>query len=229
MFRAVFFDFNGVVVDDEPVHFELFQKVLADIGVKLDREHYYRDYLGMDDHDCLLTAARDAGRELSEFEIGQLTEQKAKAYEARMQQAPPFVKGVKEFIQSLAKEHYLAVVSGALRPEIEMLLRRAEILDLFSVIVAAGEISHGKPSPEGYQKAFDLLNRDFIPTHQMLLPAECLVFEDSIWGIQAAAAADMSVVGVTSSYSAAELPGAIEYIQDFHELSADFLQALAEK
>ena len=62
---AVIFDFDGVVVDSEPVHYNCFRKVLASVGVHLTREDYYDKYLGYDDHDCLLVAVRDAGGELS--------------------------------------------------------------------------------------------------------------------------------------------------------------------
>jgi beta-phosphoglucomutase len=230
MFRAIFFDFNGVVVDDEPYHLASFQYVLKEQGVELSRETYYSHYLGMDDHDCLQAAARDQNKVFSEALIEELIAKKAIHYEQSLKNHVPFVPGVIDFIRKLEQDCYLAVVSGALRREIEMLLTLGNIRDCFNVIVAAEDVQHGKPSPEGYQKAFDSLNRDYIPQHQILLPSECLVIEDSIWGIQAAQAADMAAVAVTTSYAQEDLPGALEYVKDFTEIEVPaFLEALYQK
>lgn len=227
MFRALFFDFNGVVVDDEPYHLASFQKVLKEQDVDLKKEDYYAHYLGMDDHDCLQAAAKDQGKELSEEVIHQLIEKKAIDYEASIHGAQPFVPGVIDFIHAVGKDYYLAIVSGALRREIEMFLELGEIYNSFNVIVGAEDVQHGKPDPEGYQKAFDMLNRDHIPQHQMLLPNECLVIEDSIWGIQAAHGAEMSALAVTTSYKKQELPGALSYIKNFEGIEVpEFLNDL---
>lgn len=228
MIRAVLFDFNGVVVDDEPVHLRLFQKVLAEEGVKLSKENYYSKYLGMDDFDCFLAAAKDAGESLGEAKIQEMIARKSKYYDEAMAADTPFVPGVLSFIQSLSPKYYLAVVSGALRREIEMMLTRGKVRDCFSVIVAAEDIENGKPHPEGYDKAMQLINRDYVASADLLLPAECLVFEDSIWGIEAATAAGMPSVAVTTSFIPSALPGAKQYINNFESLDAQaFLGKIA--
>ncbi|HCU23615.1 MAG TPA: HAD family phosphatase [Deltaproteobacteria bacterium] len=223
MIRAVLFDFNGVIVDDEPVHLRLFQKVLQEEGVLLNREDYYSKYLGMDDHDCFAAAARDAGRPKSDAEIQSMISRKSRYYDEAMATSAPFVPGVLELIRALASHYYLAVVSGALRHEIEMMLERGKVREAFNVIVAAEDIQRGKPDPEGFDKAMQLLNRDFVASADLLLPAECLVFEDSIWGLQAAAALGMPSVAVTTSFSESALPGARFYIQDFTGLAPEQL------
>lgn len=217
VFRAIFFDFNGVLVDDEPIHLQCFQKALKTEGIELTREHYYQRYLGMDDHDCFQVTARDQGKELSDKKISELTAAKAIEYEKIIAKSPPFVPGAIDFLKEAEKHFYIAIVSGALKHEIQFLLHAAGVESLVNVIVAAEDVEHGKPNPEGYIKAFDALNKNFIPTHQMLLPDECIVFEDSSWGLEAAQNADMHTIALTTSYDSSQLPGALDYIQDFEK------------
>lgn len=218
MIRAILFDFNGVIVDDEPVHFRLFQKVLGEEGVELSRENYYSRYLGMDDEDCFRAAVKDAGKGEKELRVWEMIQKKAVDYQKEMEGPLPFVPGVISFIQALAKTHYLGVVSGALRQEIESILVRGKVRDCFNVLVAAEDVKHGKPNPEGFEMGMLNLNRDCVASSELLLPQECLVIEDSLWGIQAAQAADMPSIALTTSYSEKDLPGAKVYLKDFSGL-----------
>jgi len=229
MIRAILFDFNGVIVDDEPLHFELFQRVLKEAGYSLTKEGYYSKYLGMDDKDCLSTATKDLGEELSAPKIQELIERKNTYYQKEITKKPPFVPGIIPFIKSLSDTHYLGIVSGALRSEIELLIKLGEISNEINVIVAAGEVQKGKPSPEGFQKCLELLNRDFVAASERLLPEECLVIEDSTWGIESATQAGMPCVAVTTSYSQDQMKGALLYIKDFQGRNAqDFLNNVDE-
>jgi HAD superfamily hydrolase (TIGR01509 family) len=220
MIRAVLFDFNGVIVDDEPVHFQLFQKVLREESLELSREDYYAKYLGMDDHDCFKAAAARQKKNLSEAKIGELIDRKTAYYQKQMKSNPPWVPGVVAFLRELCDTYYLAVVSGALRVEIESLLSQGGIREYFSVIVAAEEVEQGKPHPEGYQTALERLNRDYVAASDRLLPEECLVVEDSVWGIEAAKQAGMKCLAITTSYPEAQLPGAVRYLKDYQGIDA---------
>lgn len=230
MIRAILFDFNGVVIDDEMVHFRLFQQVLKETGVELSKEEYYSKYLGMDDHDCFLNACRDQGQEIDENKIADLTERKASLYQQEMKNQLPVVPGVAPLIQDLSQTHFLAVVSGALRQEVLSILEQMKIKKCFSVVVAAEDVEKGKPDGEGYLNALQVLNRDFVAPSERLLPEECLVIEDSIWGIQAAHQAGMTCVGVTTNFKESELPGALLYFKDFDGIRGEpFLKAVEEK
>ena len=220
MIRAVLFDFNGVVVDDEPVHFQLFQRVLEEEGMELKKKDYFEMFLGMDDHDCLIEASTHMGNPLSEEKIQEVTDRKNRYYAEEVYQNPPFVPGVLEFIQELGKTHFLGVVSGALRSEIEELLKIGGVMKEINVIVAAGEVEQGKPDPQGFIRGMELLNRDFVASSERLLPEECLAFEDSSWGVEAALGAGMSVVGLNTTYQEKELPGALIYLKDFSGVQA---------
>jgi HAD superfamily hydrolase (TIGR01509 family) len=225
--RAILFDFNGVLVDDEPIHFQLFQKVLAEEGVKLTREDYYEKYLGMDDRDCFKAAGKDRGKAFSGAELQGFIDRKARYYLAEMKKNPPFVPGALEVLKALGKTHFVAIVSGALRSEIEMLLKLGGVAGEVSVIVAAGEVEKGKPDPAGFLKAMELLNRDYVASSERLVPEECLAVEDSSWGIEAARKAGLACVALTTSYQEKDLPGAVLYLKDFSGVArGQFLKAL---
>ena len=230
MIRAIIFDFNGVIVDDEPEHFRLFQKVLAEEGMKLTKDNYYSRYLGMDDHDCFKAASRDLKKELDDKKIEELIERKAVYYEKEVLADPPFVPGALSLIRDLGKTHYLAIVSGALRSEIEGILQKGGVRDCISAIVAAGEVAAGKPDPEGFRKGMELLNRDYVASSERLLPEECLAIEDSHWGLEAATASGMPCVGVTTTYEEKVLKDAVICLKDFSGTSGEeFLKRVEAK
>jgi len=200
---AVIFDFDGVVVDSEPVHFACFRDVLATVGLDLTLEDYYDKYLGYDDHDCLLIAARDRGAELPERQIAALTAAKTKLVQRAFGESIQPLPGAVALIREIAAAGVpMAICSGALRDEIILAGRTVGVLDCFQAIVAAQDVKHGKPDPEGYLAARELLAR---AAGKDLCPRRCLVVEDSPAGIDAARSAGMKVLAVATSYKANHL------------------------
>ena len=203
--RAIIFDFNGVIIDDEPLHLELFRAVLAEEGIALSDEDYRGKYLGYDDRGCFVAALTDAGREREANDaatVAGLIERKAALYRAAIDERYLLFPGVVELVRRLAKKYLLAIASGALRGEIEMVLERGGVYDCFQAIIAAEDVVACKPDPEGYVKALAALNAGALPPIQ---PGECLVIEDSIAGVEAAKRAGMRCLAVTNSYAAVEL------------------------
>jgi beta-phosphoglucomutase len=200
MLRTILFDFNGILVDDEPLHCALFQKVLSQKQIVLVKEDYYKKYLGFDDHDAFKAVLEAAGISPSETEIQKLIEAKAALYEREAAQKDLFVPGSLDFVKKVSENYFLGIVSGALRREIEAWLDRGKIRSLFQVIVAAEDIQKGKPDPEGFYRALAFLNRDFVAASEMILPQECLVIEDSMWGVEAAQSAGMKCLALATSY-----------------------------
>jgi HAD superfamily hydrolase (TIGR01509 family) len=198
--RVVIFDFNGVVVDDEPLHFELFQRVMAEEGLILTEEIYREKYLGYDDRGCFIAALSDAGRK-DTGQIDRLIARKAAYYREAFEKRFLLFPGVVELVRRLVERFPLAIASGALRDEIELVLDRADLRDCFRVIVAAEDVSACKPDPEGYLKALAALNS----SGAAALANQCLVIEDSIAGVKAAKRAGMRCLAVTNSYAAEEL------------------------
>src|SRR5512143_1736 len=152
--RAILFDFNGVIVNDEPQHCEALIATLATYGFTLDREGYYRDYLGFDDRECFRFTFRRVGRPADDRLIHEAIERKAVLYERAIRASLELVPGSAEFIRNAAADGYrLAVVSGELRREIELVLGESGLRQHFEVLIAAEDVSACKPDPEGYRTA----------------------------------------------------------------------------
>lgn len=207
MLRAILFDFNGVLVDDEPVHLEMFQRVLAEEGISLTAEDYYRDYLGMDDRGCFAGVLQKAGEAATVPRLMRLIARKASYYQERMRERGyPFFPGAAELVSELAAAgRMLGIVSGALREEVEGALRQAGLRDRFKVLVTAEDVTEGKPDPDGYRKALDALNSEPPLPERLLHPHEVLAVEDSPAGLSAAADVGLSTLGVAHTYPAARL------------------------
>ena len=205
--RAIIFDFNGVIIDDEPLHLELFRRVLTEEGLTLSDAEYHAKYLGCDDRGCFTLALRDAGlinhAADTEF-IKDLIARKADYYQESIRDRFEFIPGAVDLIRRSAGSHPLALVSGALRNEIEVVLGRGGIREFFEVVVASEDVDACKPDPEGYLRALIELNRSG-QFDSSLKAIECLVIEDSVAGVEAAKRAGMLCLALTGSYRADEL------------------------
>ena len=223
MIRAVIFDFNGVLVDDEQVHFELFREVLADSGIALSEAVYHERYLGFDDRGCFEAALADAGKEVSWSVISDLIDRKARRY---LDVAGPnlrFFPGAAEALVSLAGRWPVAICSGALRGEIQLALGLMGVADRVHAIVSAEDTTRCKPDPEGYLLALDALRSQ---EGEDLEAAHCLVVEDSLAGVQAAKAAGMWAIAVDHTYQEGELreAGADAVLAGLTPLSPDWVE-----
>ncbi len=200
MDRAILFDFNGVIVDDEPQHCEALIETLATYGYDLDRDRYYREYLGFDDRECFRYSFRQMGLSTESARIQEAIARKAERYERAIRASMQLVPGSADFIRAAAASGLrLAVVSGALRREIDLVLDEADLAGYFELIVAAEDVSACKPNPEGYLLASRALG----------LPGErYVVIEDSLPGLQAAHQAGLRCAMVSTSHPAHELAGA---------------------
>ena len=208
--RAIIFDFNGVIIDDEPLHLELFRSILSNEGLSLSDEDYRDKYLGYDDRACFIAVLADAGRKIEANDdqyIDRLVARKATCYEQEIGKRYLLFPGVVEIVPRLSSRYPLAIVSGALRKEIELVLRLGKIREYFRVIIAAEDTSACKPDPEGYLKALAVLNSN-PPEQKLIQPDECLVIEDSVAGVTAAKRAGMRCLAVTNSYREEELKAA---------------------
>lgn len=202
MIEAVLFDFNGVLVDDEPQHCVALQRVLADEGVTLTREDYYAHYLGLDDRTGFVEAYRRAQRTLTTELLKYLVDKKSKLYLELVTTSLRMVAGAPEFVGDAAGRFRLAIVSGALRREIDAVLSRTGLNDRFETIIAANDVPHSKPDPGAYLAAADALNRK-----RPIAVDRCVVIEDSLHGLAAARAAGMPCVMLTTSHSSDKLQG----------------------
>jgi len=192
--KAIIFDFDGVLADTEPLHFRMFQRVLQEEGLPLSERDYYQKYVGFDDRGCFHAILSEHGRPAQPETIQQLVERKAALMLGQITTTKVVYPGVVEFVKSVASRYRLAIVSGALRHEIELILKAAGMRDDFEHLTAAEDVLDGKPAPEGYLHALQALNR-----RAPLLASECLVIEDTILGIQAAHAAGMRCLALSTT------------------------------
>jgi beta-phosphoglucomutase len=226
MIRAVIFDFNGVLLDDESVHFDLFQEVLDQEGVHITEHDYHSRYLGLDDRACLETALQDGGQTASQARLDELIARKGKRYFEVAAQGLRFFPGAAECLARLSKTFPLAINSGALRAEIVFALDLLDRRDTIAVVVAAEDATYCKPHPEGYTLAHrGLLASGAAPSD--LLPSECLVIEDSLAGIESAKGAGMKAVGVPNTYDRDALlrAGADAVVADLPSFTASWINA----
>jgi beta-phosphoglucomutase len=201
-------DYNGVVVDDEPIHFAVLRDLLAVERIALDEADYCAHFLGFDDRTCIREAFRRAGRPLGPEEDRTLAARKACWYAESTRTGLPLVPGVGRFVREAVATARIGVVSGALREEIRAGLAAAGIADQVSCIVSAEDVAHGKPDPEGHRLAIATLARGSSAVR-------AVVVEDSRPGLAAARALGAGCVMLTTAYGGREVSGADLVWQSF--------------
>ncbi len=199
--KAVIFDFNGVIINDQPIHEQLTIQIFIEENLTLKPGEYGQVCLGRSDRTCLQDLLKCRGRVVSETYLTELLNRKALLYALQLEKIEklPLYPGLDDLIFQVRSRHLkLAVVSGAMRKEIELVLNHSKLADYFKVIVAGDDITTSKPEPDGYLLAVERLNQEYPELN--LQPRECLVIEDTLSGIQAAKRAGMQVVGVANTY-----------------------------
>ncbi|MGH9464545.1 MAG: HAD family hydrolase [Thermoanaerobaculia bacterium] len=227
MLRAVLLDFNGVLVDDEALHFELLQRVLAEEGVELGPAERPR-FAGLDDRRCLQLALAAAGRPAEPAIVLRLVARKARTYqEIARRRGYRFFPGALELVESAARQGLmLGLVSGALREEIVQALHQAALRRHFKVLVTAEDVREGKPAPEAYARALELLNEEPPLPERLVHPHEVLAVEDSPAGVAAARGAGLVTLAVAHTYGMDELAQADLEVESLADLDPDRLQEL---
>ncbi len=224
MLRAIVFDFDGVITDSEVLHLRSFNRVLAQYGVEISTKDYYKDYLGLSDFDCFKALISKKVLQKPAKEIENLAKEKNQVFEKLAKTEGRIIEGVRDFLQMLSQNNIpMAICSGALLAEIELVLEQARLRPFFEVIVSAEFVKKGKPSPEGFLLTLRKLNRN---RRNPILPNQCIVIEDSHWGLEGARAAGMHTVAVTNSYDADQLTMAEKIVTGLGDLSIDALQEL---
>jgi beta-phosphoglucomutase len=224
MLRAIVFDFDGVITDSEVLHLRSFNRVLAQYGVEISTKDYYKDYLGLSDFDCFKALISKKVLQKPAKEIENLAKEKNQVFEKLAKTEGRIIEGVRDFLQMLSQNNIpMAICSGALLAEIELVLEQARLRPFFEVIVSAEFVKKGKPSPEGFLLTLRKLNRN---RQNPIPPNQCIVIEDSHWGLEAAKAAGMHTIAVTNSYDADQLAMAEKIVTGLGDLSIDILQKL---
>lgn len=201
MIKALLMDFNGVVINDEPIQHEVYKELFSASGIEVTDEMYY-SRLGMDDKTFVGSILEEAGKPADITSVMELTTQKTMKWRERVAGDVPLFPGVENFIRKSAREFALGLVSMSKREEIDLVLELTGLAGFFSVIVSAEEVSKCKPDPECYRKGFEQIDLVRIALgHLPMTQGECVVIEDSPPGVMAGKNAGLKVLGVTNTVS----------------------------
>jgi beta-phosphoglucomutase len=197
---AVVFDFNGTLSNDEPVLCEIFTELFAEHGKPLSAQEYFDHLAGLSDPEIVRTWLGE-----DHPDVDAVIEERIVRYRAACADGFSIEEPTRAAVRFAAKRVPVAIVSGAARAEIEPVIEAAGLASLFTAIVPAEDIARGKPDPEGYRRALELLGGD-------VDPGDVLVFEDTEAGIAAARGAGMRVVAVRGTLVPERLAAADEIV-----------------
>jgi HAD superfamily hydrolase (TIGR01509 family) len=208
MIQAIFFDFNGVIIDDEPLQLAAYKEELRQYEIDLTESDYY-SALGMDDKTFVRAAFDRCKKTLSPDVLQAILESKAIRHRQLIEDELPLFPGVVTFLKAMSRHYSLGLVSMATFDEIQYVLERARLRHLFSVVVTADDVSICKPAPDCYRSALEKLNEKRQAERLLpLLASECLVIEDSPPGIESGRGAGMRTLGLTNTVSEGQLRSA---------------------
>ena len=196
MIRALIFDFNGVLADDDPIHMEAFRQVADEEGLSFTDDDYLEKYLPLNDWDCFETLFTQYSRPLPPEKLDDLIQRKSVYYFRAIAEKTVLFSDAAKAVRSAAGRCRLAIASGARRDEILHILKQGDIDKYFSAIVSAEDVQFGKPHPEPFSRAHEKLKE----MDGSLSVSDCVAVEDSIGGIQSAHAAGMRCLAVAHSY-----------------------------
>jgi beta-phosphoglucomutase len=201
MIKAIFFDFNGVIIDDETIQMKAYREVLRGHDIELTEEWYF-GALGMDDRTFVRAMFERAHKPLTDAVLESVLGAKTDAHRSAIEDQLPLFPGVLTFLKATSRHFSICLVSMANRVEVGYVFQRANLTPLFSVVVTAEDASVCKPDPMCYSTGLAKLNEKRQRERLLpLLPVECLAIEDSPPGIQSARSAGMRTLGVTNTVS----------------------------
>lgn len=220
MISAVIFDFDGIIVDSERLHWAAFNEVLQPRGKTIDWPEYVQTYIGFDDRDTF----RHTYPDIEQIELDELIDEKAAAFQNLLESdGAAALPGAVELIQHLSGQIPLAICSGALRADILPILGKLGIADAFDTIVTADDTRISKPDPAPYSKAWKNLMEIFQTLEK---PETGLAIEDTPAGITSAKGAGLQVLAVTNSYEKEALTQADAIVDTLEGLTLEKLNEI---
>lgn len=226
--KAVLFDFNGIIINDEAIHRELIEALLLSENMRPDLTEFNQVCLGRSDRACLNDLLHRRGRVVTPSYLDKLIERKSQQYQVKLASLNrlPLYPGLDDLIfRFRGAQLKLALVTGSTQPDVDWVLQQAKLIDYFPVRVYGSMLpaSASKPAPDGYLLAIDKLNEQY--PGLALTPADCLVIEDSFAGIEAAKRAGIPVAGVAHTYPYHMIQRRATWAVDYlYELDLDWLQ-----
>jgi len=221
LLRAIIFDFDGIIVNSEPLILKLTQEMASREGWAVTEEEYYRDYLALDDRGIIEHLYRSHGRPVQPARRDEMVAWKGREYERIIRDGLPALPGAVEFVTKAALRFTLAIASGSFRSEIEHLLGKLGLREKFAVLATADDCEKSKPNPAVYLKALERLRELPLWHNKPLEAAECLAIEDAPLGIVAAHAAGLKCLALSHSRPLDELREADWVARQFQEVDLE--------
>jgi HAD superfamily hydrolase (TIGR01509 family) len=212
-FSAVIFDMDGVIIDSEPRHERAFLDVFAQMGYGQTHGIQFEQYLGRSDRAVWLDFIAQHN---PKWTLDELTAWKQNHLIEIIRREQPIFDGLPELVAKLAPRYRLAVASGSVHPVIDEVLAMKSLRRFFPVVVSTQDVAHGKPAPDVFLRAAELLG---VP------PAACCVIEDSAAGVTAARAAGMTAIAITNTLPAEKLTHAHHVVRTYGEVERLLLPA----
>lgn len=227
MIRAIIFDFDGVLVDSEPLHYRAFLRTAKEAGFDIDfsYEEYLQKYVGLDDREGfreMILATNSAAVLAPDFrrQVEHLCEQKKDVFASIVSRGFETVPGALEFVNHLPADFPAAIASGATRADIDLILGELGVAARFNPIITADDVPRSKPDPTTYRVAFAALAKQA----PKLQPGEVLAIEDTAAGIESARGAGLVTLGITTTTDGSALKDAHRVVDGFPGLTLERLQ-----
>jgi len=210
-FQAVIFDMDGVIVDSEKRHERAFHEVVREIGYADKLQTRFADYIGRSDQ----VLWKDfVARYQPTQTAAELLVMKRRIVVDIIRREQPLFAGLPELVEKLAARYTLGLASGSERQVVETVLAIKSLGRFFSAVVTDSDVQHGKPAPDIFLRAAELLK---------IAPQACCVIEDSKAGVAAGVAAGMQVIAITNTYPADELRHATHVVRTYEEIERRLL------
>lgn len=207
MLKAIVFDFDGVMVDSEPVHYQAFLEVAREeAGFQFDYPHYLQRYIGYDDRDAFRAMLADAGvprEKITRERVARLCLVKGDRFEAIVRRGMPTIPGSVELVRQLRGRMPIAICSGATRRDIDVILHPLGLEQAFDLIISADLVAKSKPDPTSYRVAVEQLSAKHPALS--LRAGDCLAIEDTEAGIESALGAGLKVLALSTTSSPQQL------------------------
>lgn len=205
-FEAIIFDMDGVIVDSEPRHEQAFREIFQEMGYGETHGMDFAAYYGRSDRALWIDFIEKHKPAQS---LNELTERKQRRFLEIIKQEQPIFESLPELIEKLSQRYKLAVASGSFHPVIDEVLAMKNLRQFFPVVVSVQDVPRGKPAPDVFWRAAELLR---------VQPAGCCVIEDSAAGVEGALAAGMTVIAITNTLLAEKLAQATKVVSTYEEI-----------
>lgn len=213
--KAVIFDLDGTLLDNNEVHFKAWKKYLKESGMEISDEDFKKYISGRTNKDAVVHLYK---KEMTEDEASKYYLKKEEIYRKMYKIDIAPIAGLNNFLKDLKTHNItMAIATSGIQVNIDFMFDHLPIKKYFKKIISSADIRIGKPDPEIFLKTAEALHT---------APENCIVFEDSIAGVRAGKAEGMKVVALTTSHKPEQLKEADMIIEDYTEIDFERLMSL---